>query len=182
MGFDYRELEPKDGKNLFRLFRETLDYLSERYYPGIIIDELRSQFDFEYIENLLLDSDEGFALGCFEAGTLIGFVWGWTEESGLLYLEWAGIDKKHMRSGIMTRFLEMSEKFSGRKNIHKIYFRTYIKNIPAARCYLESGYGVEGVFKNHAFGGDFVQFGKILQQRNWKSKIDEKLEITDALE
>lgn len=168
--FEFRELASEDSGSLHDLLMKVFDYLSDLYYPKQLIEDWRKQFTQKRLNEILI-SNLSFAYGCFEGNKLIGFIWGFYEYR-TFFVDWLGVDPGCFRKGIMSRLLKLVEIDAKKERIYKIYFNTYIKNIPAISVYLKNGYKIEGVHRNHWDGGDYIAFGKIIRKAKFSGKIN----------
>jgi RimJ/RimL family protein N-acetyltransferase len=69
-----------------------------------------------------------------------------------------------------------------REHILKICFYVSARNIPAIKRYMNLGYTIEGVHRNHFFGWDFVSMGKILMRKRWRGRINKQPDFTEIID
>lgn len=170
--FKITKLKKVDAVKLRTLLFKIFTYLSDRYYPAEIIKNNKEYYSLDLIRDHILGSDKIEAFGCWDDKKLTGFAWVTRFDSGLAYVDWIGVEKFYHRKGIFTKLMKKLEGAAKKWKAHKIYLYTYIKNKPAIEGYIKLGYRIEGVLKNHFWGGNFIVMGKDLRKIKFKGKIN----------
>ena len=163
MTLSIRKLKSDDAAMVRWLLVRLFEGLSNRTYPAEFIDAQRALYT-EAVIRRKLGRPDSVSYGAFAVRTFAGFIIAFEMAPGLFYAEWGGVTPSLRRTGVMRALMRRMEAAVRAVRGRKVYLYTSLKNIPAAQTYLDCGYVVEGVLRNHFFGADFLLFGKSLRR------------------
>jgi len=167
----FNTLNSVHALNVHNVLQRVLSDLAEQgLYPVPSVEMHKALYTQQRLEREL-SRDSTIALGAFNHGVLIGFLWA-NPSQGTLYLEWGAVDQQFRRRGVFLHLLRLLEEEARRRGYHKLWLYASRKNTPAINCYLMSGYAIEGVHARHFFDWDFITLGKILDASSGEMALE----------
>ncbi|MCC7574397.1 GNAT family N-acetyltransferase [Candidatus Woesearchaeota archaeon] len=84
------------------------------------------------------------------------------KEHGLFWINWIGVKETHRKKGVAKKIIHYLEEEMKKKNIHKIWFDTLIKNEESVQLIKKLKYKKVSTLKNHWYNQDFYLWEKII--------------------
>ena len=153
------KLKEGDVSAYYKLVRQVI--LSTPYYSKWAKREESISYPPEWLRKSIKNKRK-FLLGAKDKDKMVGFALGYTG-TGMLHLNWIGVDPKYRKLGIAERLVKKVETLAKGK-VHKIWLDTRTNNKESIALFKKLKYKKAATFRKHYYGQDFYIWEKLVKK------------------
>ena len=145
-------MRPEEADRTARLIERTIRPLS--YYTDRAKAEELARLSASGLTEMIA-SDPDSVLVAREGDAIIGFCTSLID-SGLLWLDWFGVDERSRERGVGRSLLAALEATAEPRGCHKLWCDSRTDNLPSRQALTQAGYTELCTVTNHWYGLDYI--------------------------
>ncbi|MFA6296137.1 MAG: GNAT family N-acetyltransferase [Patescibacteria group bacterium] len=147
------KLQEKNIKEFCDLAQRIILDLS--YYSDIAKKNYAKSFEVKEIQNKIKNENKLF-LSAKNNNKIVGFMYGFFDNTGLFWIEWIGINEENRRKGIGNEILKFLINYlKESKKVHKIVCDIRTSNLPSQKFFAKNKFNKIALLKNFWHKEDF---------------------------